>query len=166
MCVCVCVCVCVCLCVCTRAAAREHSSNCVPTCGDIGACESRLREHLLDQLFTVGLGPGCPWKKLAKFSETVFFAPFRLMPRVIYCLQRQSLSRSWTETRWTISYDVTVPHPPPHQSVLQARDSNVLAIITRASLSVLWSEKKICEKITYSNKKWHAKYTNIGKNDL
>ena len=110
-----CVCVCVCVCVRTSAAAREHSSNRVPTCGDICACENRLREHLLDQLFTVGLGPGCPWKNLAKFSETVFFTPFRLMPRVIYCLQRQSLSRRWTETRWTIGYDVTVTHPHTSQ---------------------------------------------------
>ena len=137
---------CVCVCVCVSTAAREHSSNRVPACEDICACENRLREHLLDQLFTVGLGPGCPWKNLAKFSETVFFTLFRVMPRVIDCLQRQSLSRRWTETRWTISYDVTVPHPPPHQSVLQARDSNVLAIITRAMLVSCGRKRKYLKK--------------------
>ena len=89
------------VCVCTRAAAREQSSNRVPTCGDICACENRMRVHLLDQLFTVGLGPGCPWKNLVKFSETVCFTPFRLMPCVKRWLQRQITLTHWTETRWT-----------------------------------------------------------------
>ena len=110
-----------CVCVCTSTAAREHSSICVPACEDIFACENSLREHFPDQLYTLGLGSGCPWKNLGKVLWNSVFYAVCLMPRVIYWLQRQTVSRSWTVTRWTKSMTSPVLRwtwPPRLQSVM------------------------------------------------
>ena len=136
-----CVCVCVCVCVRTSAAAREHSSNRVPTCGDICACENRLREHLLDQLFTVGLGPGCPRKNLVKFSETVLFTSFRLTARVKRWLQRQIALTHRTEARWTkamTSQVLRCTWPPPRLGSVVIQIVCAWVFSESGSRSVLW----------------------------
>ena len=125
----------------TSAAAREQSSNRVPTCGDIWACENSIREHLLDQLFTVGLGPGCPRKNLVKFSETVLFTLFRLTARVKRWLQRQIALTYWTDTRWTkamTSQVLRCTWPPPRLGSVVIQIVCAWVFSESGSRSVLW----------------------------
>ena len=61
-----------------------------------------------------------PDKIWEKFSENMFFPPFRLLPRVNHWLQRHSLSRSCTVTGGTIIYDVTYCPPLDFASAPQS----------------------------------------------
>ena len=155
----------VCVCVRTSTAAREHSSICVPACEDICACENSLREHFPDQHYTLGIGSGCPWKNLGKVLwNSVFYAvPFNASCKLLITAPITVTQLDGHAMNYYLWRHRPSPTPTP---VSTSSDSNVLAIITRAVLSVLWSEKKIFEKITYGNKKWQAKHTNIGKNEL
>ena len=128
-----------------------------------------LREHLArtfpDQHYTLGLGSGCPWKNLGKVLwNSVFYAvPFNASCKLLITAPITVTQLDGHAMNYYLWRHRPSPTPTP---VSTSSDSNVLAIITRAVLSVLWSEKKIFEKITYGNKKWQAKYPNIGKNEL
>ena len=133
------------VCVWVSTAAREHSSNRVPACEDICACENSLREHFPDQLYTVGLGSGCPWKNLGKVLwNSVFYAvPFNascklLITAPITVTQLDGHARNYYLWRHRPS-----PTPTP---VSTSSDSNVLAIITRAMLVSCGRKRKYLKK--------------------